>query len=210
VRKLFAILAAAALAGGAWLVSDKYDIRSWDDLRLVLQSSATEDPPAPAEPPVARAAETIRIASFNLDDFTAAKAGQPHVMARLAEILARFDIVAVQEIRARNQDLLPRLVAAMNDAGRQCEYVIGPRIGRSVKEQYAYVFDTASVAVDRSEVYTVNDPHDLLHREPLVAWFRVRGPAPELHRACSVGRRFCTRRNRGGPPAPAELARWSA
>jgi hypothetical protein len=41
------------------------------------------------------------------------------------------------------------------------------------------VFDTASIEVDRTALYTVSDPDDRLHREPLVGWFRVRGPAPE-------------------------------
>ncbi len=38
------------------------------------------------------------------------------------------------------------------------------------------MFDTASIEVDRQALYTVSDPDDLLHREPLVGWFRVRGP----------------------------------
>jgi endonuclease/exonuclease/phosphatase (EEP) superfamily protein YafD len=38
------------------------------------------------------------------------------------------------------------------------------------------IFDTASIETDRSSAYTVEDPDDQLHREPLVGWFRVRGP----------------------------------
>ncbi len=33
--------------------------------------------------------------------------------------------------------------------------------------------------MDPSSVYTIDDPDDLLHREPLVASFRVRGPQPQ-------------------------------
>jgi hypothetical protein len=58
--------------------------------------------------------------------------------------------------------------------------VLGPRLGRtSSKEQYAFIFNKATVELDRESVYTVHDPDDLLHREPLVAGFRVRGPPPE-------------------------------
>jgi endonuclease/exonuclease/phosphatase family metal-dependent hydrolase len=32
----------------------------------------------------------------------------------------------------------------------------------------------ASIEVDRYQLYTVNDPDDVLHREPLVGWFRAR------------------------------------
>ena len=57
---------------------------------------------------------------------------------------------------------------------------IGPRLGRSnSKEQYAFIYDTATIEVNRRSIYTVNDPDDLLHREPLVAMFRVRGPPAE-------------------------------
>src|SRR5690606_15229024 len=36
-----------------------------------------------------------------------------------------------------------------------------------------------SLEVDRQQLYTVADPDDLLHREPFVALFRVRGPPPD-------------------------------
>jgi endonuclease/exonuclease/phosphatase family metal-dependent hydrolase len=82
-------------------------------------------------------------------------------------------------VRSR-QDVLPQFVDEVNAAGRHYDYVIGPRLGRtSSKEQYAFVFDTASIEIDRSALYTVSDPDDLLHREPLVGWFRVRGPPPD-------------------------------
>ena len=38
------------------------------------------------------------------------------------------------------------------------------------------MFDTERIEVDRGSVYTVPDLEDSLHREPLVARFRVRGP----------------------------------
>ena len=58
--------------------------------------------------------------------------------------------------------------------------MVGPRLGRSNStEQYAFIYDTAAIEVNRRSIYTVNDPDDLLHREPLVAMFRVRGPPPE-------------------------------
>jgi len=41
------------------------------------------------------------------------------------------------------------------------------------------VFDAASVEVDRSTMYTVEDPGRLMRRDPLVATFRVRGPDPK-------------------------------
>ena len=75
---------------------------------------------------------------------------------------------------------MPRFVETINAAGRHYDYVIGPRLGRTEStEQFAFVFDLATLEIDRAQLYTVADPDDLLHREPLVGWFRVRGPPPD-------------------------------
>ena len=123
---------------------------------------------------------TIRVASFNIQVFGTSKMGKPKVMDVLAETVRRFDVVAIQEIRSSDQSLLPKFVEQINAGGRRYDYVLGPRLGRTVsKEQYAFVYDTAVLEVDRDSVYTVPDPDDYLHREPLVARFRVRSDPPE-------------------------------
>jgi endonuclease/exonuclease/phosphatase family metal-dependent hydrolase len=89
----------------------------------------------------------------------------------------RFDVVAIQEIRTRNDQFLRQFCSLLNTSGRHYDFVIGPRQGTSSStEQYAFVFDTASIEVDRSKVYTVPVDPPVLHRPPLVAQFRVRGP----------------------------------
>jgi endonuclease/exonuclease/phosphatase family metal-dependent hydrolase len=137
--------------------------------------------PTSTDAPPPRGQDTIRIASFNIQVFGEDKLADPAVMETLVQIVRNFDVVAVQEIRAQQQDILPHFVALLNADGQyHYEYVIGPRLGRTAsKEQYAFIFDRASIEVDRLNLYTVDDPDDLLHREPLVGWFRARGPAPE-------------------------------
>lgn len=130
-------------------------------------------------PPVERAGDSIRIASFNIQVFGEHKIDKPEIARELAQIIRLFDVVAIQEIRAKTQDIMPRFLTLINAEGAHYDYVIGPRLGRtSSKEQYAFVYNAASLECDRESVYTVNDPDDLLHREPLVAGFRVRGPPP--------------------------------
>lgn len=120
---------------------------------------------------------TIRIASFNIQVFGEAKINNRRNADRLAEIIRQFDVVAIQEIRAKAQDFLPTFVDVVNADGSRYDSVIGPRIGRSSsKEQYGFLFDTRRIEIARRGVYTVEDPQDFLHREPLVARFRVRGP----------------------------------
>lgn len=119
----------------------------------------------------------IRIASFNIQVFGTSKLDKPEVVEVLCRIVRNFDVVAIQEIRSADTTLIAQFVSRINAAGRAYDAVTGPRLGRtSSKEQYAFIFDTHRVEIDPTAVYTVNDPDDLLHREPLVAAFRARGP----------------------------------
>ena len=147
------------------------------------------NPPArvPANQPVSvpgrqtLGGDVIRIATFNIQVFGEQKVSKPEVVKVLADIVRHFDIVAVQEIRDERQSLLVNFVQTINAQGLRFDYVIGPRLGRTTsKEQYAYIFNTDTIEVDRRTLYTVSDPDDLLHREPFVASFRCRRADPSL------------------------------
>ena len=180
MRRLFKLAVMAALVAGVWFFFQNYEIEGLDQITIRRKTPtasavpfATDDLP----PAVESAGGTIRIASFNIQVFGDSKASKPHVMNLLAEVVRRFDVVAIQEIRSKNQQLLPSFVELVNATGRHYDYVIGRREGRTVsKEQYAFVFDTASIEIDRGATYSVEDPSDLLHRPPLVSAFRARGP----------------------------------
>ena len=101
-------------------------------------------------------------------------------MQVLAETVRKFDLVAIQEVRSTTDDILPRFLELINTTGRHYDFVIGPRLGRTnSKEQYAFVFDTQTIEVDRGSIYTVDDRDNLFQRPPMVASFRVRGPPPD-------------------------------
>lgn len=121
------------------------------------------------------AGRKIRIASFNLQSLGPTKLAKPQVIELLVRILRQYDIVALQEIRSTRDDLLPMLVERLNQSGRTYDYIVGPRVGRTdMYDQYAYLFDVNSVETDRYQLYTVDDPQDLITYEPLVAWFRCK------------------------------------
>jgi len=127
---------------------------------------------------------TITIASFNIKDFGPTKAGKGYVMRELAEIINRFDVVAVQEISTTDEYMVRKFLRLVNQLGSQIgrnyDYVIGPRLGVTTqKEQYAYIFETGKIEIDRHSVFTVSDPEGMLDREPLVATFRTRGVDPD-------------------------------
>ena len=167
--------------GGGWAFLQKFQIKGLDSLAIesrdpTLTSGSGDMLTAP---PVQRTGETIRVASFNIQVFGTSKSNKPHVMEKLAVIARQFDVIAIQEIRSKDNGIIPAFIDLINSTGRHYDFVIGPRIGRTVStEQYCFIFDTQSVEVDRAQLYTVEDPDDLLHREPLIGCFRVRGPDP--------------------------------
>lgn len=144
-----------------------------------------QPPPLNAPPPGAlvstqRPGDKLLIASFNIQVFGTSKLAKSDAMAVIVQTIRQFDIVAIQEVRAKEDHILPKLVDALNQNGSRYNYLIGPRLGRSVStEQYAFVYDTNRIEYDPSSVGTFPDPTDLLHREPFFARFRARTNAPE-------------------------------
>lgn len=119
---------------------------------------------------------TVRIASFHIPALGPAMLNKPHVVQMLVAILRQYDVAALQGIQSSRDDVLPMIIDKLNQSGRRYDYLIGPRVGRAAPHhQFAYVFDTDKVETDRFALYSVEDPEDLMNREPLVAWFRCKG-----------------------------------
>jgi len=175
MKKLMSLIVAVFAAVGGW-----YALQQAQNHGITSFSLPGLTPATSTEPPPARGNDTIRIASFNIQVFGESKLNDPEAMQAIVAILKNFDLIAIQEVRAVSQEVLPQLISLLNADGHRYDYALGPRLGRSSsKEQYAFVFDTQTIEMDRNQLYTVDDPDDLLHREPLVGWFRARGPAPE-------------------------------
>ena len=123
--------------------------------------------------------DSILIGSFNIQVFGTAKEKKQGVMEVIATVTRAFDVLAIQEIRTQDDHFLDHFMQLVNSKGARYSYVIGPRLGRSSsKEQYAFIFDTTRIEVRPGSVATMGDADDLLHREPLIAHFRVRGIPP--------------------------------
>lgn len=176
MRRLLAKLGIPALLiAGGWYFFQQFQIDGLGGLTLKHRAAGVDVPEVGL--PSGANGEAIRIATFNIQVFGESKLEKPAIVGLLAEVIRSFDVVAIQEVRAESQDLLPRFLETVNAGGARYDCVVGPRLGRSSsKEQYAFIFNTATIELDRESAYTVHDPDDLLHREPLVAGFRVRGP----------------------------------
>jgi len=140
-----------------------------------LTSTTPAAQPAPA--PERLAAENLRIATWAMGGFGATQAANPEVMEVFTAVIERFDIVALQQIRATERDFLPNLIIRLNQTGRRYDYLAGPPQvppgGSADAEQLVFLFDTARVVTDRTQLYTVADPDNRLTHKPLVAWFRA-------------------------------------
>jgi len=180
-RPLMVIVLAAALYGGYWFLQ-RFQIDGLDKVSVRPRAPSSSTGPSGesyASAP-ARDAASVKLATFNIQVFGRAKLEKSDVMQVLAETVRKFDLVAIQEVRSTTDDILPRFLEIINATGRHYDFVIGPRLGRTnSKEQYAFIFDTQSIEVDRGSIYTVDDRDNLFQRPPMVASFRVRGPPPD-------------------------------
>jgi deoxyribonuclease-1-like protein len=176
MKRFSSVVIALLAAAIGWYALQQAERGGWKNVSLPAIFGSAKAPPPPP-----RGNNTIRVASFNIRVFGEAKLADRDSMQTIVAIIKNFDVVAIEEVRSAAQDIMPQLIDLLNADGKyHYDYAIGPRLGRSAsKEQYAFVFDTATIETDRSQLYTVDDPDDLLHREPLVGWFRARGPSPE-------------------------------
>ena len=114
---------------------------------------------------------TLIFGAFNIQIFGVAKSNDPFVMQRLVDVARRFDLLAIQELRAADQSVIENFVNLVNANGSKYSYVVGPRQGTTIsKEQYVYLFDTNKLRLT-SKPYVAIDPTGDMHRSPLVASF---------------------------------------
>ena len=64
-----------------------------------------------------RPADKLLIASFNIQVFGQSKLAKLDVMPVIVHTIRQFDIVAIQEIRGKQDNILPDLVAMLNSDG---------------------------------------------------------------------------------------------
>jgi len=117
-------------------------------------------------------AEQLFIGAFNIQVFGQSKMDKPDVVRVLVQIVQRYDILLVQEIRDSAQTAFPELVQKVNEESRyEYDFVVSPRTGRtSSKEQYGYIFRTDKVKV--GGVYQYPDHEDIFEREPYTVSFK--------------------------------------
>jgi endonuclease/exonuclease/phosphatase family metal-dependent hydrolase len=117
------------------------------------------------EPPGSR----IRIYSFNIRIFGAAKMARPGAAAVLADLISKADLAAIQEVRSAGPQPVEQFMALLPES-YAC--VLGPREGRSSsKEQFWIIYNTEKLTVLAEETWP--DPEDKFERRPLAVFFKT-------------------------------------
>ncbi len=121
----------------------------------------------------------LRIASWALGGFGPEKFRNPEVIGRLTSIVQEFDLIALQQLRASERDLMPQWIEQLNRGGRRYEYLITDP-SHDGGDQMGFLYDSQQIVTDRTQLYRVADPERRLTHPPMVGWFRAAGVDPKL------------------------------
>ncbi len=147
---------------------------------LLTRNSGAGTSPASVQPvrldrSLQRNESRLRIATFNIQRFGEKKASDAEVMQHIAQIVASFDLVAIQEVQSPQVMPVARLVDLINRSGGRYDATVSEPIGRSTyREQYAFVWDATRIQMIPQSAYVVRDDQDRMSRPPMVASFEAR------------------------------------
>ncbi|KAM5198819.1 deoxyribonuclease-1 isoform 1-T6 [Hipposideros larvatus] len=125
---------------------------------------------------VLHVALALRIAAFNIQTFGETKMSNATLSDYIVQILNRYDIVLVQEVRDSHLTAVGKLLDRLNqDDPNAYQYVVSEPLGRSsYKERYLFLFRPDQVSVLDSYQYDDGcEPcgNDTFSREPAIIKF---------------------------------------
>ena len=120
------------------------------------------------------ATDALLIGAFNCRVFGRSKVESAELVARIVQIVSRYDLLLFQEIR---DDTGAAIALLLNQtrivSGRDYRMLLSSRLGRSTsKEQYAYIYDQTLVSSVGSAATSWRDENDLFERPPYIGEFR--------------------------------------
>ncbi|XP_058426275.1 deoxyribonuclease-1-like 2 isoform X1 [Diceros bicornis minor] len=124
-------------------------------------------------------AGALRIGAFNIQSFGDSKVSDAACGGVIAQILARYDIALVQEVRDPDLSAVSALMEQINSVSRhEYSFVSSEPLGRDqYKEMYLFVYRKDAVSVE--DMYQYPDPEDTFSREPFVVKFSAPYSAAE-------------------------------
>ena len=197
MQKFIAIIILVGISGGVCYLLSQYEVKRVGEQIIISRQgqqanlSATQPVEASAAaalsavvssvdaslPPRDPNQKALCIASFNLEGFNSRKLAGMYIAKQLTTLLAGFDIVAVQDIRETHVGALRELVDAINASGRHFDFAVSPEVGSGSIDRFnAFLFNKATIELDRFKVFAVADTGGTMRCRPLVASFRARAP----------------------------------
>ncbi|XP_003478188.1 deoxyribonuclease-1 [Cavia porcellus] len=121
-------------------------------------------------------AALLKIAAFNIQSFGVTKMSNTTLSSYIVQILRRYDIALIQEVRDTHLTAVGKLLDELNrDAPDTYRFVVSEPLGRnSYKEQYLFVYRPDQVSVLDSYQYDDGcQPcgNDTFSREPAIVRF---------------------------------------
>lgn len=127
----------------------------------------------------------IAMGSFNIKSFGMTKMSNPNVVSILTDIVRRFDIIAIQELRDKDQGVIPEFLRYINANGANYAAAVGPRQGytsggreTTYFEQTVFIYNADLVELI-GPTYAAYDRHEIMYRPPFIGHFRCLGVPPE-------------------------------
>ncbi|XP_075939201.1 deoxyribonuclease-1-like [Anarhichas minor] len=108
---------------------------------------------------------SLLLGAFNIQQFGDKKSKDVTLMNYISEIVCRYDIILIQEVRDPDLEVTTRLMTAVSNRCPQLvyKYVVSEPLGNtSYKERYLFLYRVGIVSEGRS--YTYNDPHGFYRR----------------------------------------------
>lgn len=119
---------------------------------------------------------SLKLAAFNIRSFGESKISNATISSYIVQILSRYDIAVVQEVRDSHLKAVKKLLDKLNEKGPDTyQHVVSEPLGRSTyKERYLFVFRPDQVSV--LDWYMYDDGcepcgNDTFNREPAIIKF---------------------------------------
>ena len=125
----------------------------------------------PAEIDLEDREDELRVSAFNVQVFGLSKMDKPEVVEALTQIITRFDLVMVQEVRDISETAIYTLLEQINAvSAHPYSLELSERLGRTTsKEQIAFIYRADKLTF--VELGTTPDPEDKFERPPVWARF---------------------------------------
>ena len=109
---------------------------------------------------------TITVASWNMKNFGKTKLNDADRVSVIADVIRKYDVIAMQEIKDKSGALPSILVSLVNGDSLNYRFIESLRVGVNVQESYVIMFNSDKVEYVPGTMGHIRDYEDKYEREP--------------------------------------------